>query len=303
MEDLDKIFGDQDSNNKVQQLPTLTPEQGELLKKLSSLLGGQVGQGVAPYPGQTVAGANANQTDVFGSAGALGPLANKALGAGSTIMDYFDPAMMSRVGGQAETALGDILKKFDPTAANEAFTAGVQAPTIKAWERDVLPKIMERFAGANAGNSGAINRTISRSGADLMQNLGASRATNLFNQQNASENRRVQGLGMAPSIAGLSQQTIGAAGQATSLGASALGTQLGIGGTQRGIEQEGLNALLAKYEKGQAYNNPWLKFLPTALNTTAFENLVTPQLSERQKTMNDIGLISSLATGTFGMMG
>jgi hypothetical protein len=300
---LDKIFGDQKNTNDVQQISTLTPEQRSLLDNLTKLVGGQVGQGVSGYGGQTVADVNANQSDVFGSAGALGGIANKALGASSTIMDYYDPAMSSRVGGQAESSLSDILKKFDPTAANDAFTKGVQAPTIAAWERDVLPKIMEKFAGANAGNSGAINRTLARSGADLSANLGASRATNLFNQQNAYEGRRLQGLGMAPSIAGISNQNISLAGQAASLGSSALSTQLGIGGTQRGIEQESLDSLLAKYETQQAYNNPWLKFLPTALNTTAFTNVVTPQLSERQQMMNDIGLTSQLAMGAFGMMG
>lgn len=299
---MDKIFGSQDSKNKVQQLPTLTPEGLATLKKLFDTLNPQIGQGVQPYPGQTVAGTNELQSGVFGAAGALAPIANKALGASGTIMDYYDPGLSSRVSGQSETALTDLLKKFDPTAANKAFDVGVQAPTIAAWERDVLPKIMERFAGANAGNSGAINRTLSRSGADLMQNLGATRANTLFNAENANENRRLSALGISPAIAGMSNQNISLAGQAASLGASALGTQLGIGGAQRGIEQENLDALLAKYETAQAYNNPWLKFLPTALNTMAFENLVTPQLSERAKMMNDIGLAGQLGLGTFGIM-
>lgn len=299
---MEDVFGDQDSENKVQQLPTLTTEQSDLLKKLSSLLFSQVGQGISPYPGKTVASVSDLQSDVFNLAGGLSPIANKALGTSSTLMDYFDPAMASRISGQAETTLSDILKKFDPSAANEAFTQGVQSPTIKAWERDVLPQIMERFAGANAGNSGEVNRSITRSGSDMMSNLGASRATNLFNAQNAYEGRRLQGLGLAPSISGMSNQNLTAAGQAASLGASTLGTQLGIGGTQRSIEQEGLTDLLSRYEQAQAYNNPWLKFLPQALNTTAFENLVTPQLSEREKMMNDINLLGSLGMGAFGMI-
>jgi len=58
------------------------------------------------------------------------------------------------------------------------------------------------------------------------------------------------------------------------LGISSAGA--GAGATQRGIDQSKLNEEYQKWSSSQGYNNPWLNLMPTALGTSAFENIVDP---------------------------
>lgn len=60
-------------------------------------------------------------------------------------------------------------------------TSVFEAPLLQQFEQQVMPQIAERFGGAGAGSSSALNQTLARAGQDLQTQIAAVRA-NLMNQ-------------------------------------------------------------------------------------------------------------------------
>jgi len=212
------LFGD---DPKLDLISLLTPGQQGLLDQLTKLLGGQMGEGITPYEGQMVAGESGLQKDVFDLLGESGM-------------------------GMLESAL----QPFDPESATQYWEKSVKAPMMETWEEDIIPEIMEPFAGMGALSSGGLNRALARSGKELTTGLGATLADILFRAEESHKGRQ---FGAIPQIMSV----------------------LGAGGTQRGIEQERLTEPFTKWQMSQPWASPWLSMLGPALGTRAYEPVVS----------------------------
>lgn len=75
----------------------------------------------------------------------------------------------------------------NPEKQNEYFTNAIEKPTLRTYERDILPQIQNRYYNQGSGvNGGALNRALNRSAEDLALGLGERRANfNMTNSQNS----------------------------------------------------------------------------------------------------------------------
>ena len=111
----------------IEQVETLTPGQKSLLNNLTSLLGGQIGQGITPFqglrPGEVPFGPL--QQQAFGLAGGLG----QGIGAGIDVFGQalggFDPSQGQGLLGQATQALQGATQPFDPQSIIQALQPGL----------------------------------------------------------------------------------------------------------------------------------------------------------------------------------
>ncbi len=215
------------------QAPTMLPIQKTNLVNLNQLINQNMGQGVESYGGDYTAGAAGNQQQAF-------DLVQQLLQGGGGM-------------GQSQDFLSNLMQPYDPTAAGEYFTQTVQNPTMQTWEQDVLPSIQEHYIGQGAGRSGAANRAIAKSGADMMTGLNAARGDILYRDKQQYTQNAMNAVTQNAAI----QQLM------TQLGLSA-------GGTERGIQGEQLMEGYNDWQTEQDYNNPWLtNFLGPALGGQA----------------------------------
>lgn len=274
---LDDIFGGTSAGAgfDATQVPILTGPQGDLLDQLVKMLSGQLGQGITPYGGQRIAGVSPLQEMGFGLAPGFAGGIGAGMGGFADVLGQFDPMQGGQFLGQAGELLGQATQPFDPQTILDALAPGRQLAQ-NVFQQETVPFLAERF-GATSGASGSLNRALSEAGANLSLGLGAQAAPYLFQGQQAQLGRQLQGAGMAGNLA----QLPGAiAGQGMGLGANALdliGGLTNLGGVQRGISQQGLSAEQQKFNEAQAFANPWLNFMPTALGTSAFTTVLDPR--------------------------
>ncbi|MBI9081502.1 MAG: hypothetical protein JEY79_17390, partial [Pseudodesulfovibrio sp.] len=159
--------------------------------------------------------------------------------------------------GQAQDFLTSLMQPYDDTAAKTYYQDAILAPTMQNWQNEVLPQVREAMISQGAGSSGAANRAIAKSGADMMTNLNANMASTLYGDKQRYTQNAMGG------AQGLSQ-------------VNQLLAQLGLSGGQQQRQiaseqgQEGYNDWLME----QDWNNPWLQYSQTALGTRAFDNVV-----------------------------
>lgn len=71
----------------------------------------------------------------------------------------------------------------------------IQGPALEQFENQILPSILERFSGAGARSSSALNQTLGESAKGLTTNLAAMRAQGLQNATQVRQNAINQLLG------------------------------------------------------------------------------------------------------------
>jgi hypothetical protein len=85
---------------------------------------------------------------------------------------------------------------------DEAFSK-FEAPYLRQFERDIIPRIAERFGGAlgshGALSSGGLNQALAAAGTDLSTNLASLRGG--FQQQALSQLQGLMGVGLQPQFA------------------------------------------------------------------------------------------------------
>ncbi len=234
----DFLFGSRQDAKHVGNVDTLLPIQKNNLVNLNQILSDQMGQGVDAYGGQINPGTSPLQQQAFDLVTSL------VQGQGAY--------------GQGQDALEGLLDDFDSTGTRETWEASVRDPMVQNWERDILPDIQEHFISQNAGSSGAANRAIAQSGADLAADLGASLSDNLYAGEQDHKNRQLQALP-----------------QALNFAQTPIDNALMAGEAQRDISGDQLMELFQKWSYEQPYNNPWLSdYLGMGLNTTAFQPII-----------------------------
>jgi hypothetical protein len=242
----------------------MTPAQSSVLGNLSSVLGGQIGQGVPTYSGELAPSAQPLQASSFN-------LINSLLSGGGLT-------------GQASNTLSGIMEPWNPTAAQNTWQQEFVAPAMQNYTQNVLPAVKESFIGANAGNSGAADRAIAQSGSNLSTSLNSQLANMLYSgQQQATQNQ------------------LQAASQGTGLESMLASLGLSGGQAQYGV-QSGLDtAAHQNWLSGQAYNNPWLNFLGTDLGAKAFEPVVQGPSSTQGSLAELLGGLGQFGRGYPGL--
>lgn len=267
----DSIFGG-GGNGDIQQAPTLTPEQSDLLNQILGGLSGIAGQALTPVGPQQFAGISPLQQQAFGGFGQLGGIGQQGLGIAQQGLAGFDPSLSQGFLQQAGGALGRGLQPVDTQAISQAFEPSRRLAT-EFFEQDIVPNLLERF-GATSGGSGALQQQLARAGGNLALGLSAQQAP--FVGQAALQAPGIQqaGAGLAGNLA----QLPGAlAGQSLGFGAAGsdlLGQLLNVGGLQRGIAQEPLSA---QFQAAQQPAQLLGQFGPLGLNTQAFTNFQQQQ--------------------------
>jgi hypothetical protein len=271
------VLGGNNDGSSVENVPTLTGEQSDLLKSLNDLLGGQLGQGVTPYQGTRVAPLSSLQTMGLGMAGGLGG----GLGSG---IDMFSQGMkgLGDISGmapqflrQAEGLLGKATQNFDPSQIMNALKPGFDLAQ-NVFQNDTTPFLQERL-GATSKSSGSLNKALAEAGGNMSLGMSAQAAPYLASGYENQLNRQMQGAGVASGMAGMPADLMNSMG---SFGSGLLGNLSGManmGGMEQNYNQQVAAAEQAKFNEGQGFNNPWLNFLSPALNTSAFTPVVTPQ--------------------------
>jgi len=255
----------------VKQKSTLTEGQQKLLDQLTGILGGQVGQGVQSYPGNTVAGVSPLQQQGMGAvSGGLTGFQN--------FMGGYNPNAGQTYLNQAQPALNTMLADYDPSAAKDYWNQTFVNPSMQNWQENILPGVKEQFASANAADSGMMNRAIAQSGRNLSTDLNAQLANILYSGSEAQKSRQQTGINQAMDFAQMPGAFAQQYGQLQGLGSDLATQAVNTGGIQQQYEQNKLNEALQKWQQSQPYNNPWLQnYLAPALGTPAFENVAMQQ--------------------------
>ncbi len=234
----DFLFGSTEDAKYLGNVDTLLPGQKNNLIALNNLLSGQMGLGVEPYQGQTAPGTSPLQQQAFDLVTQL------IQGEGSF--------------GAGQDALDGLLADFDPASSTEYWESAVRDPMVDTWEDDILPQVQEHFISRNAGSSGAANRAVAQSGADLAADLSSTLAQTLYAAEQGHLDRQSQAIP-----------------QALDYSQGAIDQSLQAGGVQRDITGDQLLELLQKWTYEQPYNNPWLSgYSSLAMNTQAFQPVV-----------------------------
>ena len=261
----------------IQQISTLTGGQTGLLEALTSLLTGQVGQGITPFqgirPGEVPFGPLQQQG--FGFAGGLAPGIGAGIDLFGRTLGGFDPTQGQGFLGQAQGALQQGLG-FDPTQdILRAFEPSRQL-AMRGFEQDIVPGLLERF-GATSGPSGSLNRALAEAGAGL--ELGLSAQTAPFIGQAALQQPGLQfaGAGLGGQLAGVPGQLAQQGTQLGGQGIDVLSQLFNIGGLQQQLPRGIAGAEQARFQEAQPFANPFLNLLSPALGTQAFQNIGVQQ--------------------------
>lgn len=254
----------------TEQATLQTPGQQDFLNNLLSQLGGLTQQGLTPINFPST-GASPLQQSAFSGLGGLGQLGQQGFGIAGQQLGQFDPNLGGQFLGQAGGALTQGLQGLDPQRILDALEPGRQL-ALNTFNQDIIPNLAERF-GASSGASGAFNKQLAESGANLSLGLGAQAGQFLGQGALQAPGNQFQGAALAGNFAQLPGQL---ASQGLNIGGQSgdLLTQLlGAGGTQRGISTDALNA---RTQTQLDPRNILAQFGALGLGTQGFENIVTP---------------------------
>jgi hypothetical protein len=257
------LFGGGGGGGDVQAISRLTPEQSALLKNLNVLIGGELGKGMEPYPGEVIPPASDLQTQAFSMLGALGE--------GTPMTEERANAIMDLLGGTPgfqydEQAKSD-LESYYQTAIVEPSKAEFQ---------DTLDAIAHQYGIRGAAASGSMYSSMAKEANRYQTNLDALKAGLIRGDITASRDSKEAAL----------NRVIGAT-QESRAEETYVPTALLAGGAQeRGIAGEQMSEGVWDWMVSQPAYNPWLGYLGTALGTPAYTFASQP---------------SSAGTGLFGL--
>jgi hypothetical protein len=235
---------------QVTQASTMTGPQKNFLNSITKAAtkGAKTGEsglsGVSAYPGQQVSAATPLLQSEFGTADSLLSGTNA-------------------VQNQSINALSGLEKPFDSTQSGQNWQKAVGDPSMQNWNQNLMPQLMEQFAGANAAGGGNAAKTVT----DSATNLQTGMASSLGNWQQTAEQNSNSNLLKA---AGLTSQIPGQ---------NIKDTQ-GIASDEYGISQANLDASMKNWQTEQPYNNPWISIGTGQEGAQSFENVVSSSVGQ-----------------------
>lgn len=272
--------------------------QTDVLKQLTDLLKGQIGQGVTPFQGQRVAGFSPLQQQAFRGFSGLGGLGQSLLDIGGQSLQGFDPSQSQGFLGQAQNALTQGLQGVDTQAISDAFAPSRQL-ALNQFQQQTIPDLLERF-GASSGGSGALQQQLAQAGGNLSLGLSAQQAPFIGQAALQAPGLQQQGAGLAGNLAQLPGQIASQGAQLGAQGSNFLSQLLGVGGLQQQQEQAQLGAEQQRFDESQAFNNPFLNLLATALGSTPFQAF---QKASGPSMFSQVSGAAGQATGSGGAFG
>ncbi len=108
--------------------------------------------------------------------------------------NFLSQILSGSTGSQASGALGNLLQGYN----EDFFQKSVIDPSLRTYQRDILPAIGQQFISADAGSSSALNQALAKSAEELSQTLAGQR---LGLQQMAGQ-QQLGGLGILGSVLG-----------------------------------------------------------------------------------------------------
>ena len=234
------LFG---SEPEVKQYDTLLPEQKRLISKWSKFLTEQIGRGIEPYRGRRYAGTNPFYEAFFSAL-------------------KRSPELTAQKEAIARALSGEPSYKTSPQLTKEIFEKRVKAPALQTWETELVPEIMEQFAGAGALSSSGLNRALAESARKLTTDLASTYGSMLEQERNLEAR-------LAEAAANRALSAIPEAFRPLQ--------QLVTGGElMRQLEQIPLQEAYEKWEMSQPWANPYLRALyGINLTTPVFETVMT----------------------------
>ncbi|MFA5382051.1 MAG: hypothetical protein WC356_02715 [Candidatus Micrarchaeia archaeon] len=293
------------TSTDIIQATTLTPGQRSLLDQMTTLLGEQFGKGMPAYSGQTVAPLSNLQQQGIDFYGGMIPTAQQGANIFSKALQGYDANAGQNYLNQANPALNSMLADYNPASDKEYWQSAFVNPAMQNYQRNIMPQLLEKYAGQGAGSSGAMNRAIANSGVDLSTNMNAQLANLMYQGRNAQLGRQQTGINQAMNMAQMPGQLAQQAGQIGAMGMDTMGQAMNAGALQQQNTQQNLTAEQQKWLQSQAYNNPWLNTMGLALGTPAFENVANVQQSAPSASSSFMPLLGSFMGSGMGqdMMG
>lgn len=261
----------------------------ELFSQLTSAIGPAIsalGQGFTPFPGARVAPFGPLQQQALGIAGGLPQLGQQLLGQfGQTIQG--GPGFL---GGANQLVQDLITRARDPQASRQFQREAFIDPARQFFQEDVLPNVLESFAGGGIAGSPVATREALRQGRLLSTDLSSQLA------------QAVRGdIGLGITGAQLGQNLAGLPGNLQGQAFGNLGNVLnaigGFGGQQQAQQQAQIGGQQQLFQEQQPAFDPTLSFLSPALQLGA----ATPQQGFQftQQGAPGIGGVLGQGLGTF----
>ena len=247
----DFLFGDEPEQTETS-LPTLTPEQEELLKQLIGIVGGDEGLGNLEQD----FGLGPSQIELA-SLGGLENLVNNlpTVSEGSETQQRVD-----EVTGAGLDAFEDIFSQ-GPEDIDEFFRATVQDPLLEDFSEEILPNLQTEFAGSFFG--GERREAEARAREDLLDTLVQERTRFGFESREADRNRSIAAGQVFPNLGGFASTSDFIRPAAS---ANILSQLLGTGRVGSDIRGRQLDERARRISQALG-----------ALGIPAFENVVTAQ--------------------------
>lgn len=118
---------------------------------------------------------------------------------------------------------------FDANAARQNFNSMYAQPAYENFQQEVIPNITGQFRGGNLQNSSYLGGALAKAGTNVQKNLDAQLANMLYQGQNDSVSRRINGINNL-----LNMQTFAYQQPQQSAGDSVFNTLLDVGGKAAG---------------------------------------------------------------------
>jgi hypothetical protein len=131
-------------------------------------------------------------------------------------------------GLQGQGQFADLFN-FDSEAARKNFNSMYSQPAYQQFKEEVVPGITGQFRGGNLQNSSYLGGALSKAGTDVQRNLDTQLANMLYQGQNDSVNRRINGINNL-----LNMQTFAYKQPQESAGDKVFGSLLDVGGKAAG---------------------------------------------------------------------
>lgn len=189
---------------KVEDRPTLTPEQQATLRSLNTTIQGQIGKGVDPYSGRMSADPSVLQQGAFDRfqgflnspdySMAQNPAYTSGLGSINGILNgqYNDQYVPQGINySQFDQVVPETrpFQNYDPTAATEFFNTSIRPELRREFDEITAPSVRERYAAAGASSSGAADRALNRARTDYIGNSERQLGSLLYQDRNNFMNR------------------------------------------------------------------------------------------------------------------
>lgn len=197
----------------IEKTSTLSPEQQEIMKKLSGFTTGKIGQGLPGFEGPLTA-----------------PLSGVEQAGISRLGEYVGGGLPD-VTQQGIGAFQDILAGADPKKSFEFFQQFIAPEEQRMLKEELIPTFKESQVPGGVlrgtGTEGGIADIISRFGTSQMGRIGA--------DIQSRREQALRGLGMLPEVSGLAG------------GVPQIQAAMQYGGLPRLIEQQDINARFAEF--------------------------------------------------------